>query len=65
LIGRSLGGGVGLHLLGNLKEPVFKGAVIENTWTTISEMAEILFPFLRLVRSLKNKMLKLNWDNIA
>lgn len=65
MIGRSLGGGVGLHLLGDLKEQVFNGAIIENTWTTISEMAEVLFPFLGLIKNLKNKMLKLNWDNLA
>ena len=52
-------------MLGGLNEPVFNGAIIENTWTTISEMAEVLFPFLGLIKGLKNKMLKLNWDNLA
>jgi len=52
-------------LLADLKEPLFKGAIIENTWTTISEMAEVLFPFLAVIKSIKNKMLKLNWDNLA
>jgi pimeloyl-ACP methyl ester carboxylesterase len=35
LIGRSLGGSVALHLLADLKEPFFKGTVIESTFTSI------------------------------
>lgn len=65
LIGRSLGGGVGIHLLSDLNGTVFRGAIIENTWTTMSEMADQLFPFLALIKTIKNKMLKLNWDNLA
>lgn len=65
LIGRSLGGGVGIHLLADSKEQVFCGAIIENTWTTMAEMADVLFPFLAVIKSIKNKMLKLNWDNLA
>lgn len=64
LIGRSLGGAVALHLLAELNEPIFKGAIIENTFTGISEMAEVLFPLLGLVRSLKEKMLRIHWDNL-
>lgn len=28
-------------------------------------MAEVLFPFLGYIKGIKNKMLKLNWDNLA
>ena len=56
---------MGLHLLADLKEPVFRGAIIENTWTTMSEMANVLFPFLSVIKGIKNKMLKMNWDNLT
>ena len=31
----------------------------------MAEMADVLFPFLAVIKSIKNKMLKLNWDNLA
>lgn len=39
LLGRSLGGAVALHLLAE-NQRIFKGAIIENTFTGISEMAD-------------------------
>jgi pimeloyl-ACP methyl ester carboxylesterase len=64
LIGKSLGGAVALHLLASLKEPVFKGVIIESTFTNVSEMVDILFPFLKLFGSFKNMIFKIRWDNV-
>lgn len=52
LLGRSLGGAVALHLISKLDQedrgrPIFKGVIIENTFTSISDMADELFNFLK------------------
>lgn len=44
---------------------MFKGVLIENTFTGISEMADTLFPMLKLIPSVKKRMLRVHWDNIA
>lgn len=64
LIGRSLGGSVALHLLADLKEPFFKGTVIESTFTSMKELAEVRFPFLSYLKFLKDKLLRVTWDNL-
>ena len=64
LIGRSLGGAVALNLLATLKEPIFKGVVIESTFTNVTEMVDILFPFLKVLGPLKKHILKISWDNL-
>lgn len=63
LLGRSLGGAVAISTLVE-NQRVFKGAIIENTFTGISEMADQLFPFLKLVPWLKQQMLKVHWDSL-
>lgn len=63
LIGRSLGGAVGLQTL-TQETTLFKGAVIENTFTNISDMSEVLFPFLKMIPALKNKMLRIDWNSL-
>lgn len=66
MVGRSLGGAVATHLISDPKcesESVFKGVVIENTFTGISDMADALFPFLKAIPAIKKRMLKLNWDS--
>jgi len=68
LIGRSLGGAVTTHLLTDPKveaSKLVKGVIIENTFAGISEMADSLFPFLKLVPSLKRRMMRLNFDSLA
>jgi len=64
LIGKSLGGAVALNLLSTLKEPIFKGVVIESTFTNVIDMADILFPFLKVIGPLKKYVLKISWDNM-
>lgn len=39
--------------------------IIENTFTSISEMVDVLFPFLGWMPWLKSKMLKINWDSFT
>ena len=47
------------------EEPdLFKAAIIENTFTNIGDMADVLFPFLKLIPTIKKRMLKLNWDSL-
>ena len=66
VFGRSLGGAVAIHTLRKLEskgEHYFKGAVIENTFTNISSMAESVFPPLRFIPALKEKLLRLRWES--
>ena len=68
LCGRSLGGAVALDLISKLdrqNEFPFKGVMIENTFTGISDMADTLFPFLKQILPLKKLMLRIHWDNQA
>jgi fermentation-respiration switch protein FrsA (DUF1100 family) len=68
LLGRSLGGGVAISLLHEMeqkKNEFFKGAVIENTFSSISDMADTLFPFLSYIPSIKQKMLKIHFDSLS
>jgi hypothetical protein len=68
LIGRSLGGAVAIHLLAKLSQnnqSIFAGAIIENTFTSIPDMADSMFPFLKLLGPIKNKMIKINWDSLS
>lgn len=66
LFGRSLGGAVALNLASELdkkSDRIYKGVVIENTFTSIGQMAETLFPFFKSVPWLKKIMLKMNWNS--
>jgi fermentation-respiration switch protein FrsA (DUF1100 family) len=63
LIGRSLGGAVALSLLSEGGQ-VFRAAIIENAWTSISEMVDIFYPVLKLFPIVKVFMLKMRWDNL-
>lgn len=66
ILGRSLGGAVAVHTQAKLAQQGdewIKGVILENTFTNISEMADRLFPFLKAVGGLKEKMLRLDWDS--
>ena len=41
-----------------------KGALIENTFTSIDEMSTVVFPFLKWIGPIKSMMLKLKWESI-
>lgn len=65
LIGRSLGGSVALHLLAEEKyADLFRGAVIENTWTSFTEVADQLFALFQIFPFLKKLILTIKWDNL-
>lgn len=68
ILGRSLGGAVAINLMHHLdttkKSHLIKGVIIENTFTSISDMAEELFGFLKMCRKLKELMLKIHWESI-
>lgn len=66
VLGRSLGGAVAIHAVEKLAkqgDEWIKGVILENTFTNISEMADRLFPFLKAVGGLKEKMLRLDWNS--
>ena len=66
LMGRSLGGAVAIHTLRQMeadKDQLFKGAVIENTFTNIEDMADSVFPMFKLIPTIKKMMLRLKWES--
>jgi fermentation-respiration switch protein FrsA (DUF1100 family) len=67
LVGRSLGGAVAIHTLRELEEindSYFKGAIIENTFTSINDMADSVFSFFKWIPAIKKRMLRLKWESI-
>ena len=77
-MGRSLGGAVAIHTLAKMAKQsnpstldkiageddcYFRGLIIENTFSSISDMADTLFGFLKWIPNIKAKMLKLNWNS--
>lgn len=69
LDGRSLGGAVGLHLSSLLCQqksgsPYFRGLIIENTFTSISAMADSMFSFFKYIQNIKNAMIRLKWESV-
>lgn len=66
LVGRSLGGAVAIDLVARLPKPLFAGVVIESTFTSILDMADELFDFLRPVKTqLKRCVLRSYWNSIS
>ena len=56
-----------IHLLAKLDkagDKYIKGAVIENTFSSICDMADVVFGFLKYVGPLKRAMLRLKWESI-
>ena len=41
----------------------FKGAVIENTFTNICDMADSVFPVFKMIPRIKKAMLRLKWES--
>lgn len=60
--GRSLGGAVAVHMAS--KAPtLFRGLIVENSFTSISDMANELFPFLYYMTPIKNMILRIGWNS--
>jgi pimeloyl-ACP methyl ester carboxylesterase len=74
LFGRSLGGAVAFHVAQVWQEssssssssssshPPLAGMIVENTFCSIDDMADILFPFLKAI---KGPLLKMHWNSKA
>jgi len=60
LFGRSLGGAVSIALASSHAADI-QGMILENSFTSISDLVDTLFPFLRL---LKPYILRLDWNSI-
>ncbi len=57
ILGRSLGGAVATYVINQLK-PNIRGLIVENTFTSMSDLVDRIFPFLKQV---KNLLLKNHW----
>lgn len=60
LFGRSLGGAVAAVVALDTSLP-FKGVIIENTFTTMADLVDVMFPFLKYI---KNYLLKTKFETI-
>ena len=60
LFGRSLGGAVGIYITNHLR-PNIKGLILENTFSSLGELIDKIFPFLKHIKSF---MLKNHWPSI-
>merc|ERR1712157_134620 len=61
--GRSLGGAVAIYTASALDDNKIKGLIIENTFSSISDMVGKVFPFLDF-DFVKQFMLKIHWRSI-
>jgi hypothetical protein len=43
---------------------LFRGAILENTFTTISEMIDNLFPIFKIFPIMKAIAIKIKWNNL-
>jgi len=59
VFGRSLGGAVAISLV-STHDTKFCGLIVENTFTSISDLVDFLFPFLAYI---KKWVLRLSWDS--
>ena len=59
IFGRSLGGAVALYLATHRKEHI-QGLILENTFTSISDMVDQIFPYICVLKSL---VLRINWNS--
>ncbi len=62
VFGRSLGGAVAIALT-NRHQDKIRALILENTFTSISELVDHIFPFLRTLR-LKDALLRLKWPSM-
>lgn len=69
LFGRSLGGAVVSYLASSAcastarPDPKIRGVVLENTFTSVEQMALQLFPLLNSVRCVLSRLLENKWEN--
>lgn len=58
LMGRSLGGATAIYAQSKLKKPI-KGVIIENTFMSLSDLVDDIFPFIKYF---KRFLLKNHWE---
>jgi fermentation-respiration switch protein FrsA (DUF1100 family) len=58
-MGRSLGGAVSIYMASQA-EHIFRGLIVENSFTSISDMADSMFPFLKPIKPF---ILKIGWNS--
>lgn len=67
VFGRSLGGAVAIALAAELQQlaqgPCPRGLMLENTFTSISDVVNALFPLIAF-ESLKKRFLRIRWESI-
>lgn len=59
IFGRSLGGAVAIYIM-NLLKPDIKGLILENTFSSMGDMVDHLFPALKRIKSF---LLKNHWPS--
>lgn len=59
VFGRSLGGAVAVYLASRRQENI-RGLILENTFSSISDMVDRIFPY---VSFLKTYLLKIEWNS--
>lgn len=59
LMGRSLGGAVAIYAQGTYTYPI-KGLILENTFTSISDLVDKIFPFVSRIKWL---LLRNHWES--
>lgn len=74
IFGRSLGGAVWFALWeavhgfadeNKAKYPKLEGLIIENTFTSIPELVDKIFPWMKIAPPIKNYFLRLSWNTMA
>jgi len=60
IFGRSLGGAVAIDLLSSVENNRVKALILENTFTSIDDMIDVVFPFLKYIKSLSHN----KWESI-
>lgn len=66
LFGRSLGGAVAIETAANpLTSPVVAGMIVENTFTSIGDMATSVFPFLKVLQPIMKMMIRVPMNSIG
>lgn len=63
LFGRSLGGAVAISLAHRSPHGTVSGVILENTFLSVSHMADVLIPFLKYIPLIKRLVLRINWDS--
>jgi len=45
-------------------QPLVRGLILENTFSSISELVDTIFPWIKMLGPLKDYFLRLKWESI-